>query len=147
MWQCDWKHSNTHVMTSFFWFEIFNKCEKYIWKKNIWTLFFWRKKPLDLKKLKIMLWHFPIGTCHHLMSDPFGFLITNVILKMKKNHDNLFFTTTWWSIYKGTDASNHDLGVFEKLLMRSGAWAWFMWFGLVVQKFLNIEWFLHWKLK
>jgi hypothetical protein len=32
------------------------------------------------------------------------------------------------------------LGVFGKLWMRRGAWAWFHdFFGLVVQKFLNIE--------
>jgi hypothetical protein len=37
MWQCDWKHSNTHVMTSLlllllllFWFEILSKYEKEI---------------------------------------------------------------------------------------------------------------------
>jgi hypothetical protein len=58
------------------------------------------------------------------MSDPFGFLITNVILKWKKII-RIFFTTTSWSIYVGTDASNHVLGVFGKLLTRRGAWAWF----------------------
>jgi hypothetical protein len=33
------------------------------------------------------------------------------------------------------------LGLFGKLSTRMGAWAWFgsMMFGLVVQKFLNIE--------
>jgi hypothetical protein len=39
------------------------------------------------------------------------------------------------------------LGVFGKLLTRRGAWAsWYMMFGLAVQKFLNIECFLHSKL-
>jgi len=33
------------------------------------------------------------------------------------------------------------LGVFGKLLMRRGAWAWSMTLGLVVKKFLNIECF------
>jgi hypothetical protein len=41
IWQCDWKHSNTHVMMSlFFWFEILHKCEKYIWKKEYLITFF-----------------------------------------------------------------------------------------------------------
>jgi hypothetical protein len=31
-------------------------------------------------------------------------------------------------------------------LTRRGAWAWSMTLGLAVQKFLNIERFLHWKL-
>ncbi len=34
-----------------------------------------------------------------------------------------------------------------KALDRRGAWAWFHWcLVLAVQKFLNIEWFFHWKL-
>jgi hypothetical protein len=38
------------------------------------------------------------------------------------------------------DASDCVLGVFRKLSMRRGAWAFgFMAFGLGVQKFLNIE--------
>jgi hypothetical protein len=47
------------------------------------------------------------------------------------------------------DASDCVLGLFGKLSTRRGAWAWFhdIWTcGLAVQKFLNIEWFLHWKL-
>ncbi len=106
MWQCDWKHSNTHVMTSFFFgSEIFNKCEKCIWKENIWTLFF-KKKIIRFEKIENHVATFPYWfwfnisffnvlissrTCHHLMSDPFGFLIINVILKMRKNHDNFFY--------------------------------------------------------
>jgi hypothetical protein len=37
------------------------------------------------------------------------------------------------------DASDHVHGVFGKLSMRRGAWAWLHAFGLAVQKFLNIE--------
>jgi hypothetical protein len=42
------------------------------------------------------------------------------------------------------DALDRVLGVFGKLCMVRGIGS--MTFGLVVQKFLNIQWFLHWKL-
>jgi hypothetical protein len=37
------------------------------------------------------------------------------------------------------DASDHVLGLFGKLLRRRVHWLGFMAFGLVVEKFLNIE--------
>jgi hypothetical protein len=46
-WECDWYHSNTHVMTNlFFSFEILYKCVKKIWKESIWI--FLRIKSLNL---------------------------------------------------------------------------------------------------
>jgi hypothetical protein len=58
MWQCDSKHSNTHVMKSLVFFLFFlglifctnvkNKCEKKIFGHFL----FWRKKSLDLQKIK-----------------------------------------------------------------------------------------------
>jgi hypothetical protein len=40
------------------------------------------------------------------------------------------------------DASYGVLGLFGKLSTKKGAWAWSTTFGLVVEKFLNIEWLL-----
>jgi hypothetical protein len=44
------------------------------------------------------------------------------------------------------EASDSVLGLFGKLSTSRGAWARSMTFGLAVQKFLSIEWLLHWKL-
>jgi hypothetical protein len=56
-----------------------------------------------------------------------------------------FVCTSLWDPLKW-DASDHILSLFEKLLRRRSAWAGSMTFGLVGQKFLNIERFFHRKL-
>jgi hypothetical protein len=44
------------------------------------------------------------------------------------------------------DALDRILGLFGKLFEEEGCIAFgFMVFGLALQNFLNIEWFLHWK--
>ncbi len=64
MWQFYWKHSNTHAMTSpFFFFWDWNFAQ--VWKINMkreffWSLFFLEKKVIWSAKIKVMLWHFPI---------------------------------------------------------------------------------------
>jgi len=58
----------------------------------------------------------------------------------------LFFIVLYLWDPPNQDASDHILGLFGKLSRRRGASIGFMVVGLVVQKFLNIEWFLHCKL-
>jgi hypothetical protein len=59
MWQCDWKLSNTHVMTSFFFgLKIFINT-KNIYEKKIFDFF--EKKISRFGKIKILLWNFPMG--------------------------------------------------------------------------------------
>jgi hypothetical protein len=43
IWQCDWKHSNTHVITKKIWFENLEKCEKKIVKEKFDHFVFGKK--------------------------------------------------------------------------------------------------------
>ncbi len=77
-------------------------------------------------------------TCHHLVLDPFGFLITNVVLKMKKimtiflqQYDDLPMKEGMLQIMFLVSLESYRQGGVHGL----GS----MTFRLAVQKFLNIE--------
>ncbi len=60
-WQCDWKHSNMHVMMSLFGFKILHKC-KNIYEKGILNCIlcvFLIKNSLDFKKIGNLIMTFP----------------------------------------------------------------------------------------
>jgi hypothetical protein len=101
----------------------------------------WQLMTYSFMKSKVVLSK-PTLMNHLSMKE--GSLFCFVVMRSTKSE---CFRSCSWCRWKTLDedrnASDRVLGVVGKLSMRTGS----MTFGLVVQKFLNIEWFLHWKIE
>jgi hypothetical protein len=119
MWQCDWKHSNAHVTMSLFSFglKFCTNLKKNECKENL-NHFLFEKKIINFVKnwnhvaifptgfwfdnnfLNVYLGSYNMSSFNVRPLYPFGFLITNAMLKNEKEIITIFFTTTWWCTLK-----------------------------------------------
>ncbi len=82
-------------------------------------------------------WFFFLEVCHTLALPS--------IYEAKQG--SLFVLFCSYEIHQTRMLEIVSLVSLESFWQRGVHWAWFLQFGLALQKFLNIEWFLHWKLK